>query len=300
MRIDPNDYPKPARPPSLRAAGWAGLLSLMVPGLGQIYGGAFWIGTALLGANFLLLTALSALSRYSAPTGQATAVAAVLMAVIPPFHLVSGIHAALMCWRNRPAKRRGWFRPTIAAALAAVALSAVTSALIPIGWRSLYAASASMMPNLLPQETFLVDIRPGSAPPDRGDVIAFALPAQPGTIYVKRVIGLPGDTVAIRDGRLVLNGQVAARRADPAGPDRFIETIPYGASFAILATGQQIELNTMPPAQVPAGYLFVLGDNRDNSLDSRSLGFIRAADVVGRAHTIIWSSVWDRIGGRVE
>lgn len=133
--------------------------------------------------------------------------------------------------------------------------------------------------------------------PAQGDVVALRSPSDLHTFYIKRVIGLPGDRVALKDGRLVINGTVVARDpaggvADPLGEKdnipAYVEHLPGGASYTILeAEGDTGMLDTFAEVEVPAGDLFVMGDNRDNSSDSRlsgamGLGFVPVELVLGR------------------
>ncbi len=140
------------------------------------------------------------------------------------------------------------------------------------------------------------------SPPRRGDVVVFRHPKQADTEYVKRIIGMPGNTVQMRNGHVVLNGQ--ALRYEPA-PD-FVEPNNYGATRNIpqlietLPDGQEVlVLDRRPDSPgddtamftVPAGHYFMLGDNRDNSSDSRfagsnDMGMVPAENIIGRA-TII-------------
>lgn len=115
--------------------------------------------------------------------------------------------------------------------------------------------------------------------PSRGDVVVFRLPSDHGTFYIKRVIGLPGDKVAMKDGRLVINGSVVARDPAPAVADpngehdtvaTFTEHLPGGVAHVIIeAEGDTGFLDNTDAVTVPAGMLFMMGDNRDNSVDSR-------------------------------
>jgi len=133
--------------------------------------------------------------------------------------------------------------------------------------------------------------------PSRGDVVAFRLPRDHATHYIKRVVGLPGDRVQMIRGRLSLNGEpVAMEPVGGAGtaaersPLRtYTERLPSGVSYRIVkADGSNGPSDSTPEFAVPAGNLFVLGDNRDNSTDSRhqssnyGVGFVPIELVVGR------------------
>ncbi len=110
--------------------------------------------------------------------------------------------------------------------------------------------------------------------PTRGDVVVFRFPKDRSTDFIKRVVGTPGDTVTIRDKKVYINGkQVADPHAFFSKPLLQSPMIDYG------------------PVTVPKGSLFVMGDNRDNSYDSRFWGFVKEQDVLGKAFILYWS--WD-------
>ncbi len=141
-------------------------------------------------------------------------------------------------------------------------------------------------------------------PPVRGDVVVFALPRDSSQIYVKRVIGLPGDRVQMRHGMLFLNGEAVPRRA--VGPvtvsleghqargTKYVETLPNGRRHDIitLAGGP---LDDTREFMVPDKSYFMMGDNRDNSLDSRvspaegGVGFVPAENLIGRVDRVLFS-----------
>ncbi len=111
----------------------------------------------------------------------------------------------------------------------------------------------------------------------RGDLAVFRLPRDGRTFYISRIIGLPGDRVQLRDGVVFLNGRSIPRVAlgpteDPGSPglivQQFRETLPEGRSFIVFDRGPQTADNT-PVYVVPPRCYFMLGDNRDNALDSR-------------------------------
>jgi signal peptidase I len=138
--------------------------------------------------------------------------------------------------------------------------------------------------------------------PHRGDVAVFRLPRDPTTDYIKRIIGLPGDTVQVKDGILYINGQPCPRTPDgnftadmggvPVVLRRYIETLPNGVKHPILKADDTGWANNTPEFKVPDGELFAMGDNRDDSLDSRfmdQVGFVPVENLVGPAEFIFFS-----------
>jgi signal peptidase I len=144
--------------------------------------------------------------------------------------------------------------------------------------------------------------------PQRGDVVVFRYPGDRAQVWVKRVIGLPGDRVEMRNGRLWLNGeQVAVKRdgqalmeergAPPIPATRYIETLPGGRAHPILKLPGRNPFDDTPEVTVPVGHVFVMGDNRDNSADSRvplaqgGVGLLPTANLIGRVESVVAS--WD-------
>lgn len=141
--------------------------------------------------------------------------------------------------------------------------------------------------------------------PERGDVIVFKLPSDPSTDYIKRLVGLPGDRIQVVDGVLHINGQAVERtriedfvnRNGDGGLTRavqYMETLPNGTSHRIIETmGDRGPVDNTPSYVVPPGHYFMMGDNRDNSQDSRFLdmvGFVPAQNLVGRAEFLFFST----------
>ena len=144
--------------------------------------------------------------------------------------------------------------------------------------------------------------------PKRGDVVVFRWPGDTSQAWVKRVVGLPGDRIQMRQGQLFINDRPAELKPDgvaEAEDDngsrerayRYIETLPNGVSHAILKMRDNGRLDNTPEVTVPPGKLFVLGDNRDNSADSRvplregGVGLLPIDNLVGRADAVVGS--WD-------
>ncbi len=147
-----------------------------------------------------------------------------------------------------------------------------------------------------------IDGRVWDTAPERGDVVVFRLPSDTRIDYIKRVIGLPGDTVQVRNGQLYLNGTLVPRElvAENEVEDRFgdvvdlrsyRQTLPEGKSFTIYEAGDSEALDNTKVFTVPEGHYFMMGDNRDNSLDSRAdVGFVPFENFVGKAEIIFFST----------
>ena len=139
--------------------------------------------------------------------------------------------------------------------------------------------------------------------PARGDVAVFKLPADNSTDYIKRIVGLPGDRMQVVRGILHINGEAVRRTPrgeyvyrDESGrivrAQLYRETLPGGRSHDIIELSDNGPLDNTPVFVVPPGHYFAMGDNRDNSLDSRvasAVGFVPARNLVGRAETLFFS-----------
>jgi signal peptidase I len=144
--------------------------------------------------------------------------------------------------------------------------------------------------------------------PKRGDVVVFRWPGDRSQAWVKRVVGLPGDHIQMRAGQLFINNHAASLLYDGVGDaeddrgyseraNRYIETLPNGVEHAIYKIRDNGRLDNTPEVTVPPGMLFVLGDNRDNSADSRvavrdgGVGLLPIDNLIGRADAVVGS--WD-------
>jgi signal peptidase I len=160
--------------------------------------------------------------------------------------------------------------------------------------------SIPLMPDLFSGRIF-------AAEPKRGDVVVFKLPRDNSTDYIKRVIGLPGDEIQVRGGVLYVNGQaIPKRRVDdfltreddgpPRRIPRYEETLPNGVKYLVLDAEPNGPFDNTSVYKVPAGHFFMMGDNRDNSTDSRAswgVGYVPFENLVGRADIIFFSAAFD-------
>jgi len=165
-----------------------------------------------------------------------------------------------------------------------------------------------------------------STEPERGDIAVFKLPTDTSIDYIKRVIGLPGDTIQVLDGVVHINGEPVKReRIDDyieqsssgvvRRVPRYRETLPNGVSYETLDLNPKGDKDNTREYKVPEGHFFMMGDNRDNSVDSRyqgRVGFVPLENFMGRAEILFfsikdetpawqiwtwpWTVRWERIG----
>jgi signal peptidase I len=197
---------------------------------------------------------------------------------------------------------REWLRPL---ALGFAIILPIKSAIADFNW----VPSGSMEPTITPLEFVWVnklayDLKVPFTThhlaqwgdPQRGDVAVFFSPAD-GDRLVKRVIGLPGDTIEMRQDRLLVNGQPIAynaiSRTSDASTIHATEELP-GRPHPVQILTDRMALRTFGPLTVPEGHYFMLGDNRDNSHDSRFFGPVPRDQIVGRATNVIASFDLDR------
>ena len=208
---------------------------------------------------------------------------------------------------SRPPRRRRRSRALIHVVAVAIAVLAYAAIQI-LGWEGFRVVSDSMEETLLAGDRVLankllygarlpgVAIRlPALRSPVVGDVVIFRHPEQPDVNVIKRCVAVGGQMVELRDGHTLIDGE----------PDRWEQPTPGPLPEGV--TPVRREAVTL---RVPDGMLFVLGDNRDRSSDSRDWGFVPLDDVIGKAELIVWSRGrdpgsdvrirWDRIGDRVR
>jgi len=169
-----------------------------------------------------------------------------------------------------------------------------------------YGYSRDIWPSYWPFSSQPFSGRIWGSEPARGDVVAFYLPKDNSTVYIKRVVGLPGDRIQMIDGLLRINDVPVARQrlADFAGEEpcgggasprtkRWRETLANGVNYETLDCVDNGYYDNTSVYAVPAGRYFMLGDNRDNSTDSRALsaiGYVPLENIIGRAGMIFFST----------
>ena len=293
-------------------AFWAGLLSLILPGIGHVYAGAWRLGIALYLALLAFNVLAIVLSKLVPPTpGTVLGLFGVLFA----FVIIDLIIATDAMRRVRIAHWRGpvpWYRSTWLAVIVAAGTQSAFFFGNPFGWQAFREPSYAEEPTLQMNEIFIADMRREGAEPAYGDLVIFQLPNYPrGAFFFKRVVGLPGDRVQMRHGNLYLNGAAVpheARRpylgagAYQANLTEHRETMPNGRSYGTLqASGAERGADT-EEFTVPPGSVFVLGDNRYASKDSRypDVGYVPIANIIGSPRVIHGSEDPSRLFTRVE
>lgn len=215
---------------------------------------------------------------------------------------VYGFAGAIHCYLL--AKKQGDHRPTVWFARWYVVVALVVflvGGLIAIRlafWEPFNTPSSSMEPSLPNGDVFLVSkLAYDISAPRRGDLAVFLSPEDDATPYVKRLVGLPGDRLQMKAGSLYLNGERVPREeieeeeAAEGHGEIYREVLPGGRSYLVREISDQARFDNTGVFEIPPGHYFFLGDNRDNSLDSRmSMGFVPRKNVIGRVDIVLWNS----------
>jgi signal peptidase I len=287
------------------------ILSLLATGLGHIYCGRIVAGLALFFASFLLAPAAlaAALAGLSLPVMAGLALA---IAIVIGAYVVSIIGSY---WTARKLQRayepRDYNRPIVYVLFILVALTYPALAVTQIRANLLeafYIPAAGMTPNILLGDHILVNkLTYRLRAPERGDLIVFRSPKDRRLTWIKRVIGLPGDTVELKNNEVFVNDRKLERDRVPASSlpalpeqgDVYAE-INSGRRYKILLGAEPARTATnYAKTKVPEGACFVLGDSRDNSTDSRddAVGFVPLGDILGQVEFIYCpAESWARFG----
>jgi len=301
--------------PTTRRQPWvAVVLSLFATGLGHIYCGRIVTGLVLFLAS-LLFAPIAVAAAFMAPS------TAVLVGLMAATIAVLGIHVYAVVDAYRVARKtRDHFEPREYNRGGVYALFILVGVSYPPGvvhylranvFEAFSIPNASEVPNFLPGDHILVNkLTLQRRFPRRGDVVVFHNPRDRRLTWIKRVIALPGDTVAVRGNEVVVNGKKLEHdRVPAAGLSGIREAVDgqvfyetnAGSRYQIMLSPTSEAVADYPEKRVPEGACFVLGDNRNHSRDSREFGFVALGEVFGLAEYIYYpAETWTRFGPSQE
>lgn len=299
----------PARSPLV-----AVVLSLAATGLGQIYCGRIARGLVMFLGSLLFAPAIVVAALLPPATVVLVGLILVLLTVLG-VSIFAVVDAFRLARRGRDLfQSMDYNHPLVYALFILVGLTYSAGGLYFLRssvFEAFAIPTASEVPTLLPGDRVLVNkttyqrrfVR-------RGDEVVFRVRSEPGLNWVKRVIALPGDTVEVKDNEVVVNGQPLPREpaplaslgtASPLVKGELFEETNAGRRYWILFASDTKPLPDYPEAKVPDGMCFVLGDNRNNSRDSRTMGYVALGDVLGDVQYRYWpAATWTRFGALTD
>jgi signal peptidase I len=267
----------------------AGVLSVLLPGLGHVYLGRPELGVCWFATIQLLVLAYALIARSPLLPPVLTLGGILIPLTGYIFIILSAVRLARSMRQTH--KPNGWNRWYVYLGVLVVGASIssfLSDVLKEVVVRSYKIPARSMIPTLLIGDHILVDnliYRLGNHP-GRGDIIVFRFPEDEEKDFIKRVVGTPGDTIQLRNKAVLVNGVVLDDKS-------FTQRIDPG-----IIDGTINPRDNFGPVTVPEGSYFVMGDNRDQSLDSRFWGFVREEKIRGKAFRIYWS--WNGQGQMTE
>jgi signal peptidase I len=288
----------------------AAILSLAATGLGQIYCGRIVRGLVMFLGSLLFAPAIVAAALLPPATIVLVGLILALLAVLGVY-VFAVVDAFRLARRERDNfQLKDYNHPLVYGLFILVGLTYPAGTLHFIrssAFEAFEIPVSSEAPTLLPGDRVLVNkttyqrrfVR-------RGDEVVFRAPSEPGLNWVKRVIALPGDMVEVKGNEVFVNGQQLPREPAPRASlgaaaqqvkgDLFEET-SAGRRYRILFAADTKPIPDYPRTKVPEGTCFVLGDNRNNSHDSREFGFVALGDVLGEVQYRYWpAATWTRFG----
>ncbi len=259
-------------------------LSFLTPGLGQLYNGQ--VKRAALLYSLLFVISINPFSLKLFATFHGLVIWLVATTSLLLFIMIDARQRAIKIKEIKLTPYNRWYIYAVIIVIQAVAIQPLVKSIHH--FKAYQTPTNSMQPTFIRGDYFMVDkTYYENKSPNRMDVVVFRSPEEPGRDFVKRVIGLPGDRVEIRDKNVYVNGKLQDNgyvvHKDP-------QIVPADIS----------PRDNYAPTTVPDRSLFVLGDNRDQSLDSRFWGFVDISELKGKALYIYWSEDRERIGRAIN
>jgi signal peptidase I len=257
------------------------VLSLLIPGMGQLYNGQTRKALVLLILNFTALFSMIVL--FSSFAG-----AVVLIFLVLFIYLFALIDAAYYSRKLKNLSLTRYNRWFVYLLIIVINLGTTVARLVVVPFYSCKIVEAGMLPTIKPGDQVIADIHwYRSKRPQRGDIVVFRCPEDRSQSFIQRVIGLPHETLEIKDKQVFINGQ------------RLEESYVQHVDEAIWP-GEHNPRDNLALVTIPDNALFLLGDNRDSSLDSRFWQCIEFEDLQGKILYIYWSSDRTQIGKTVK
>jgi signal peptidase I len=261
------------------------ILSFLTAGLGQLYNGQLKraVSFYLLGLLVIIIVSFSGLlfSFFGMLTCAAILIGYTIFVMIDAFINAKRLHTI------KPKGYNKWYLYLVIFLINAFLINPLIKSFIP-PVKAYKLPAGSMAPTLMVGDHIIVDKKCyTNKNPERGDVVIFPDPKDPKKDYVKRAVGLPGETIEIRENQVYINGQP-------------LEESYIQAPGKLTDSTYRVAGSEFGSVTVPDGKLFVLGDNRDNSLDSRHFGFVDMALLKGKALYIYWAQDKERIGKNIK
>ena len=283
-------------------------LSLFSTGLGHIYCGRFATGLTLFFASAIPGPLALAAALSGSPE-------AILPGLLLPCLFVVAVYLYAIAGGYRLAKRiggqyqpRDYNRGVVYVLFICAGIVYPVSVMMSIRanlFEAFYCAGESMAPTILKGDRFLVNKLFQRQLPERGDIVCFINPQDRHLRFVKRVIALPGDSVAIQGNEVYVNSRKLEHRPASAPGRAVVKDDAAGelyesngsVTYRILLAPAAEKINDCPETKVPDGHCFLLGDDRNRSLDSRQFGFVPLGDILGKAQFVYWPvNGWSRFG----
>jgi signal peptidase I len=262
------------------------ILSFLTPGLGQLYNGQLKKAVFLYVLGLVVIIILSFSGLLFSFFGMLICAAILIGYMI--FVMIDASINARRIHTMRPRGYNKWYFYLLIILINAFALNPLLEEFDIPPVKAYKLPAQSMAPTLIVGDHIMVNIKYYSNKNlQRGDIAIFPCPPVPEKDYIKRVIGLPGETIEIRRNQVYINGKSLE--------ESYIQTSGKRGDSTYKVPGSEFN-----PVTVPDGKLFVLGDNRDNSVDSRSFGFVDIARLKGKALYIYWAKDKEMIGKSIH
>lgn len=255
------------------------VLSFLTPGLGQLYNGQIKRAAILYLGGLLVFTILILWGSFSTFWGMLSSLVAGIGFLL--FVIIDAPYNAARMKEIQLRSYNRWYIHLIIVLANLFLINPAISSLLP--FKAYKIPAGSMEPTLFVGDHLVVNkTMYGAKEPERNDIVVFRYPEDRSKDFIKRIIGIPGDKIQIQDREVFINGQI------------------HDDKYGYYDEKAGNRNRSFGPVVVPRDHYFVLGDNRDHSLDSRFFGFVPSSDLKGKALYIYWAKDKGRIGKELK